>query len=148
MKAKLVLADSARVHSDGTMSMLRGGITNTMVPKGQPPLFRGSIAATIVVELGEQGKHAVRIVCCDEDGKQLFRVEGGINAKETHFSATHIVFDISQKFPKFGRYTFVISVDGQQLDSWPLEIREASEDSPGGNQPPKVGDAPPPDDAV
>ena len=70
MKARLLLAEAATAHPDGTISMLRAGITNVWGDK--PPVqLQASLVTRIESDPGDVGKHAVEIFLIDADGKEV-----------------------------------------------------------------------------
>jgi len=89
MKAKLLLADAAVNHPDGTFSQLRGGIERIYVAPNKPPFLKAALIARIEATVGEKGKHSFRLVCIDEDGSSVLPdLEGNFEERVV----THISF--------------------------------------------------------
>jgi len=125
MKAKLLLADAAVNHPDGTFSLLRGGIERINVAPNKPPFLKAALIARIEATVGEKGKHSFRLVCIDEDGSSVLPdLEGNFEVPEKGGN-THLVLNIQGVFPRLGRYSFIIAVDGHELDRWDIQfVRE------------------------
>lgn len=125
MKGVVLLADAARVHPDGTFSLLRGGIDRVQVPRTQPIHFRGSVLARITGEAGEGGEHDFKIRVINEDGQSIAPdISGLFQIKETGGSAV-VAVDCGFVLPAYGRYSFVLIVNRHQVDSWDLRAVEA-----------------------
>lgn len=121
MKAALILADAARVHPDGTFSLLRGGITQLQVAPGKPATFKGSLIVRMIPSAGETGNHKFKMSCVDEDGNAVMpEVSGGFNVASPPLDAINLAFDFMVTFPKLGTYQFAIVVDQSELDTWVL----------------------------
>lgn len=125
MKAFILLADSASAHPDGTFSLLRAGITEVNIPQGQPTAFHGAFVARIVGTIGDAGQHALAIRITTEDGKAVapdvqgqFTIPGG-------GGSTQVVASFNMGLPAFGRYTFWLSIDRKEADSWEVRVQPA-----------------------
>ena len=131
MKARLLLAESATSHPDGTFSVLRAGVTNVWGDK--PPVnLQASLVTRIDADLGDVGDHRIEIMCMDEDGKEVMpKLEGNFQVARGG-GHNNILLNFGFGFPAFGLYTFVVRVDGMQYDTWTLR---ASPTPPGQNQP-------------
>lgn len=124
MRAVMLVADAAVVHPDNTFSILRGGITETNVPPNRPAMFRGAILVRIEYSAGDKGKHDLRLVCVDEDGKSVAPdITGQLDAKQA--GAAHVALNVQITFPKKGRYTFILSLGKQEKDRWTINVKEA-----------------------
>lgn len=93
--------------------------------KDQPVRFKGALIARITAARAEAGTHGVKIRFVTEDGgsvmpdlKTTFEVppKGG---------PVQMVLDLSMTLPRLGKYEFSLAVDNLELDTWPLEAREA-----------------------
>ena len=130
MKARLLLAESATTHPDGTISMLRAGITNVWGEK--PPVnLQASLVTRIEADLGDVGNHQIEIMCMDEDGKEVMPKLDGQFQVARGGGHNNILLNFGFGFPAFGLYTFVVRVDGMQYDTWTLR---ASPSPPGQGQ--------------
>ena len=124
MKAWIVLADAASAHPDGTFSLLRGGITELNVPKGQPLVFQAAFVARVLGSIGDAGEHRLEIRVTNEDGQPVApNVEGSFSIPAGG-GATQVVASFNLRFPEYGRYTFWLTIDRQQADSWEIRAQE------------------------
>lgn len=126
MKGRLIFADSATGHNDGTVSMLRAGINRVRTSETPIPL-RGTLVATIDAEASERGHHEVEVNCIDEDGnnrlpsvKMSFDVPkgGGRN---------NLIIAINKRVTEFGVYQFNLVIDRHEVDSLLLRIEKLGE---------------------
>ena len=131
MKARLLLAEAATSHPDGTFSVLRAGVTNVWGDK--PPVnLQASLVTRIDADLGDVGDHRIEIMCMDEDGKEVMpKLEGNFQVARGG-GHNNILLNFGFGFPAFGLYTFVVRVDATQYDTWTLR---ASPTPPGQGQP-------------
>ena len=136
MKARLLLAEAATSHPDGTISMLRAGITNVWGEK--PPInLQASLITRIEADLGDVGNHSLEIMCMDEDGKEVMPKLDGQFQVARGGGHNNILLNFGFGFPAFGLYMFVVRVDGVQYDSWSLRAAQApAQGQPGTGQPP------------
>jgi hypothetical protein len=127
VKARLLLAEAATSHPDGTFSVLRAGVTNVWGDK--PPVnLQASLVTRIDADLGDVGDHRIEIMCMDEDGKEVMpKLEGNFQVARGG-GHNNILLNFGFGFPAFGLYTFVVRVDGSQYDTWTLK---ASQTPPG-----------------
>ena len=123
MKAKLLLAEAATGHPDGTISMLRAGITHVWVQ--QPPYgLQASLISRIEAELGDAGSHNFDLRCMNEDGAEVMpKMQGQFNAPQGG-GANNLILNFTTAFPKPGRYTFVLRVDNVQLDACSVQVTQ------------------------
>jgi hypothetical protein len=125
MKGFILLADAARVHPDGTFSLLRGGIDRVNGPRTQPIHFRGSVVTRIFGTLSEAGDHDLRLRLLNEEGQSIQPdITGGFRIPEGGGGAV-AVLDFALILPAFGRYTFSLLVDRHELDTWELRAVES-----------------------
>lgn len=122
MEATLILADAAARHSDGTISLLRGGIDRLRLPRGLPLQLNAALAARIQTTPGESGKvRRFSVVCSDYDGNALsFKVEGEFKVEQG--AAINMVVPVSVTFPKHDHYRFELLVDGTHLAEWAIIV--------------------------
>jgi len=139
VKARLLLAEAATSHPDGTFSVLRAGVTNVWGEK--PPVnLQASLVTRIEADLGDVGDHRIEIMCMDEDGKEVMpKLEGNFQVARGG-GHNNILLNFGFGFPAFGIYTFVVRVDGVQYDTWTLR---ASQAPPGQGMPGQPPPAPP-----
>ena len=132
MRAFLVLSDTARAHSDGTFSLLRGGIGNVQTPSNQAIQFRGSVVARITGNMSEAGSHEFMIRILNEDGQPVAPDMGGTFNVPEGGGAGNVVADFGLILPQPGRYTFALSVDRHEIDTWEIRAEEAPPQSSAG----------------
>ena len=138
MKARLLLAEAATTHPDGTISMLRAGITNVWGEK--PPVnMQASLVTRIEADLGDVGQHQIEIMCMDEDGKEVMPKLDGQFQVARGGGHNNILLNFGFGFPSFGQFTFVVRVDHVQYDTWTLRVSAAP---PGSIQQPQPGHPP------
>ena len=142
MKARLLLAEAATAHPDGTISMLRAGITNVWGEKAPVPL-QASLVTRIEADPGDVGKHAVEIFLIDADGKEVMPKLSGEFEVARGGGHNNIILNFQVQFPALGMFQFVIRVDNVQYDVWSL--RTARPPAQGGlTMPPNAPSEPPP----
>ena len=121
MRAKILLAEAATHHPDGTVSILRSGITHIR-GSGPPYRFKGCLVIRIEGELSDKGMHGFELHCMDEDGGEVlpplkgqFEVPkgGGVNG---------LILGLAVAFKKIGRYVFSLRVDNVGLDTWTVSV--------------------------
>ena len=127
MKAKLILAAAATGHPDGTISMLRAGITHVWGDKPPIPL-KATLVVRIESELSDMGNHDFDIKCMDEDGQQALPPLKGKFAVPQGGGVNNLILGLAVAFQKHGRYVFFVRVDNVELDSWTIAV---------GSRPPK-----------
>lgn len=124
MRGFLIIADAARVHPDGTFSLLRGGVDQVFAPKTQPVQFRGSMVARIAGDLSEAGTHEIQLRILNEDGQTIVPDITGQFAIPDGGGVGVTVIDFALILPAYGRYTFALNVDKQKLDAWEVRATE------------------------
>jgi hypothetical protein len=140
VKARLLLAEAATSHPDGTISMLRAGITNVWGDK--PPVnLQASLITRIEADLGDVGNHKLEIMCMDEDGKEVMPKLDGQFQVARGGGHNNILLNFGFGFPGFGLYTFVVRVDGVQYDTWTLRAAQTPPQAQHPGQPPAPGGA-------
>lgn len=121
VKGKLILAESATNHPDGTVSMLRGFITH-IHGKKPPYTLQGVLVAHIRAEVGDEGSHKFEVRCMDTDGaKALPPLQATINVPAGGGSSV-VVLGLAVQFHKIGDYVFVLRVDNVELDTMLLTV--------------------------
>lgn len=127
MRVTLILAEAATSHPDGTVSMLRAGISRIWYPTEPAPLI-AALVARIETDLSEGGtRHGFAIRLLNEDGQDMAsKLEGHFEAPSGG-GAMHVVLGLQTAFPKYGRYGFHINVDGTRHDTWMLDVQPPPE---------------------
>src|SRR5438477_12304417 len=121
MRAKMILAEAATGHPDGTISVLRAGINQVLVT--QPPYgIQASLVSRIEAEMGDAGAHNFDLRCMNDDGGEVMpKMQGQFTAPQGG-GANNLILNFSTAFPKPGRYTFVLRVDNVQLDACSVHV--------------------------
>jgi hypothetical protein len=118
VKAKLLLGEAATGHPDGTVSILRAGITHAWGDGPQVP-FQGALIARVEADSGDAGPaHTFDLRCMDADGTNIMPPLSGQFIVQKGGGLNNIILGMQMMFPKHGEYTFVLRVDNVQLDSW------------------------------
>lgn len=108
------LADCANKSSDGKLNVM--GLFD-MLYAGDMPVTHPSmqLVLRIRVEPAEiDRQHELEIRCMDEDGQELFKVQGGFSVQAAPGKAAtfdHIVGISNLTLQKFGGYTFPIFIN-------------------------------------
>lgn len=116
-----MLAEAATAHPDGTVSMLRAGITRVQTSQMPMPL-RLSLVASIAAEPSERGKHTLEMNCIDEDGNdRLPAISLQFETPPTG-GTNHLIIAINKKLSEFGVYQFNLVIDREQKASCTLQV--------------------------
>ena len=142
MKAKMLLAEAATGHPDGTISMLRAGITHVWA-HAQPFGLQASLVSRIEAEMGDAGAHNFDLRCMNDDGGEVMpKMQGQFTAPQGG-GANNLILNFSTAFPKPGRYTFVLRVDNVQLDACSVHVAQAPNPQGAPGAPPAPPQNPP-----
>jgi len=127
-----LLADAATVDAAGKLNIL--GIFDRITARAFPaPHPHLSLVLRIGGSMQEAGDHAVEIVLKDPDGKEMVRMNGGVKVPMAPTGAGGLyrvpqVINMDRLlFPKAGRYSFDVAVDGEHHVSIPLFLHEAGQ---------------------
>jgi len=122
-----VLCDAATDYN-GKLNLLGtfDTIYTAQLPAQHPQC---SIATRIAFDRIEEGRHQLRINFVDEDGQSIMppmdvAVEVSFPTDATFLSQNFIVNIQQLKIQKFGHYSIDLSLDGRQLSSIPLAVKE------------------------
>jgi len=142
MKAKMLLAEAATGHPDGTVSMLRAGITHVWTQPNPPYGIQAALVSRIEADLGDTGQHQFDLRCMNDDGAEVIPRLAGHFQVAAGGGANNLILNFNTPLPKPGRYTFVLRVDNVQLDQCTVQVAPA----PQGQQPgmPPMGSPGPP----
>lgn len=113
----LIVADSVRAHNDGTFSLIRGGLTRVTGHRPGPILFRGSILARVFLPGSEEGIERTIQVGLSGPGGDHPDLELAVPA-EIRDCWTNAGVDFALSLEQPGLYTFVLKLDGQELDQY------------------------------
>lgn len=139
-----VCCDAANVSREGKLNLL--GIFNS-IHAAQFPCTHPHLALVLRVEarLGEEGVYGLDIKLADEDGKELFTINGQLTlqgGEPGRPMTAQTIMDINNfQLPRPGTYTFEIFVDQHHVRSVPIHAfaREGAE--PDTTPPTDPGDA-------
>lgn len=121
MKGKLILAEAATSHPDGTFSLLRAGITHVWA-ENPPYGFQGSLVMRIEAEMVDKGTHRFDLRCMNQDGMEVVpSIKGQFDVPQGG-AVNNLVLGIGTPFPGPGTYVFVFRVDDVEQDSWRLHV--------------------------
>jgi hypothetical protein len=131
-----VCCDAANVSREGKLNLL--GIFNS-IHAAQFPCTHPHLALVLRVEarLGEEGVYGLDIKLADEDGKELFTINGQLTlqgGEPGRPMTAQTIMDINNfQLPRPGTYAFEIFVDHHHVRSVPIHAftREGTETSPG-----------------
>jgi hypothetical protein len=126
-----LLADAATVDAAGKLNILGifDRISSTVFPAPHPHL---SLVLRIGGSMKEAGDHTVEIVLRDPDGEEMLRMNGGINipmgptGSGGMYRVPQIINMDRLLFPKPGRYSFDVAVDGEHHVSIPLFLHDST----------------------
>jgi hypothetical protein len=125
MKAKLLLSEAATGHPDGTISMLRAGITHVWTQPNPPYGLQAALVSRIEADLGDAGQHQFDLRCMNDDGAEVMPRLAGQFAVASGGGTNNLILNFNTVFPKPGRYTFVLRVDNVQLDQCSVQVTPA-----------------------
>ena len=133
-----LVADSASDYQ-GKLCVL--GSFDTICARKYPAMHpHCSIALRLLFRTGDEGKHALRILLIDQDGKQVLQ-EGGPKIEFNMAEPPATVFFWSQNFifnfaglslPSTGQYSFDVLYDGKIVSRIPLQVVELQQPTPQG----------------
>lgn len=122
----IIVCESATRHSDGTFSLLRGGIDNWVAAQF-PVNILFTFVVTVELSLSETNQmHTAGLDIIDEDGKRLVpqaKIQFSSNRSSDQISfRNNIMGTINLTVPKPGRHSMDISVDGNPLGSYEFMV--------------------------
>lgn len=124
-----VLADAANMTGNGKLNVLGIFDNFTLGPDfpATSPTF--AIVFRVILHPSELGKHELLIRFADQDGKELAKLEGHIQAdrKKLTPKPAHVpvIFQAQVKIPGPGDYVFDLLINGRWEKSIPLEVIRA-----------------------
>lgn len=126
MKGKLILAEHATVHPDGTFSVLKAGIDRMKAAKVPAP-FKATLVVRIEPDVADQGEHTFDIRCMDADGKQVLTGQRGQFQAHAGGGAINLIIGMAGSFPKLGDYGLYLRIDNVEVDSWTVRVVAAKD---------------------
>src|SRR5207244_12291951 len=126
VKAKLLLAETGTRHADGTISLLRMGITHVW-GKALPARFEGVLVVRIEATRIDAGKHEFEVVAMLQDGQEFARRLRGEFEVPKGGGNVNVILRFVTQFPKYDEYTFAALVDKGEQDQITLHVRPDSE---------------------
>lgn len=121
MKARLILADAATAHPDGTFSVLRAGITHIW-GEAPPYAIQGALVVRIEAEMVDKGPHRFDIRCMNQDGAEAMPSIQGTFEVPQGGGVNNFVLSFSGAFLKPGTYLYSIRVDEVEQDRWTVHV--------------------------
>lgn len=123
-----VCCDAANVSREGKLNLL--GIFNSL-HAAEFPCTHPHLALVLRVEarIGEEGIHPIEIKLADEDGHEVFKVNGQISlqgAQPGRPMTAQTIIDINNfQLPRSGTYAFEIFIGGHHARSVAIHALEA-----------------------
>lgn len=129
--ALAVICDAANVSREGKLNLL--GIFNSIHADGFPATHPHlSLVLRVEARLGEEGTYPLEIRFVDEDGGELFKVEGQValqGARPGRPMTAQTIMDINNfQLPRPGTYAFEIFLDHRHVRSVTVHALESSEE--------------------
>lgn len=125
-----ILADAATVDAAGKLNIL--GVFDRISTGGFPAQHpRIALVLRFGASMKEAGNHRVEIVLRDPDGEEVVRLNGEIKvgvgppAEGGRIRVPQVINMERLVFPRAGRYSFDVSVDGEHQVSVPLFLHDA-----------------------
>lgn len=126
MKVRMLLAEAATTHPDGTMSILRSGITK--VWGKEPPIqLQACLAIRVDCDIADAGDHQFDIRCMDADGQELLPKLAGQFTVPPGGAVQNLTFSFSAAFHKPVNAVFVMRIDNVECDRWSLDVVQSDE---------------------
>lgn len=124
-----VCCDAANVSREGKLNLL--GIFNS-IHAAEFPCTHPHLALVLRVEarLGEEGTYPLEIRLVDEDGQQLFHINGQLSlqgAEPGRPMTAQTIMDINNlQLPRPGTYAFEVRLDGRRSRSVDIHAFKSS----------------------
>lgn len=125
-----MLCDAATVR-EGLLNVIGGGISQTTLP-AFPGSVQFQVALRVVFEGDELKRepHELQVTLTDPDGGELERLRaefqvGRVEGWPLDEAAVALPLVIATELSKPGTYQIEATIDGNQLVSLPLDVREA-----------------------
>lgn len=135
MEVTLLLADAARAHGDGTVSLLRGGIDRVVSDREDGIGFKASLVVRIRGDVGDAGPHLACVqLISDGEPRRIFHTPSQEFQFPDQGGAYMLVADLAIQFPRRGAYRFEALVDDEVRATWPISVGgpPSNRDSGGG----------------
>lgn len=127
----VAVCDHVLVGADGKPSLI--GVFSDIQAQSVPvTLPRLAFAARILFTADEAGKtYRIEVVIKDPKGNELARPGGEITVPPAPNNIDSLAADLPMLFdmfglPEFGRYTFMLEVDGKQTAGVQIAVRQAT----------------------
>jgi hypothetical protein len=133
VKAKMLVAEAATLHPDGTMSILRAGITHLWAV-APPFALQGALVVRIDADGADKGPHRFDIRCMNEDGGDVMPSINGQFDVPQGGAGNNLILGFNLAFPNPGTFVFVVRVDDVQRDSWNLLVTQGQPRLPGSKE--------------
>jgi hypothetical protein len=122
MKAKLLLAETAAIHPDGTVSLLRMGITNVWGPAFPVPL-EAALVVRVEASMAEAGQHQVEVVGLTADGQPFMPKLDGQFQVPAAGGESNLIIRFSVGFRAYGDYMIAVLIDRTEFDRITLKVK-------------------------
>ena len=128
MKVRALLAETAAAHQDGTVSILRAGITRVWGEK--PPVhLQGCLVVRIEGDLTDKGSHQFDVRCMDEDGAEVMPKLSGQFAVPQGGAVQNLLLVFGTQFERLGTYVFTVRIDNAEQDRWSIKVVQRGVDA-------------------
>lgn len=130
----LIVADQANIdRSTGKLNLL-GAFSRIYAKQFPAEHSRMALAIVLQAELGDHhDQRMLEVELEDEDGEKLVRVKGPFEFPKTGTGEAeqfHAVLELNEvTFPHPGYYRFVVSVDGEFIESTSIELVQRDQPS-------------------
>lgn len=123
MHARMFFADAAVSHGDGTITIVRGGITKAFISEGAPRVFSGAFVVQLSLSEQDAGKHTVSIEIKDSEGNPLEqKFVHELEAKPSQSEFNLILNLPGLTFPALGDCSFDVDIDNKAVKSVKLSV--------------------------
>ena len=127
----VAVCDHVLVGADGKPSLI-GVFSDIQAVQVPVTLPRLSFAARLLLTGDETGRtYKAEVVIKDPKGQELARPGGEINVPQVPAGVDSIAIDLPMIFdmfglPEFGRYTFMLEIDGEAKAGVQIAVREGA----------------------
>ena len=126
----VAVCDHVLVGADGKPSLI-GVFSDIQAPQVPVTLPRLAFAARLLFTADEAGKtYKIEVVISDPKGNEIARPGGEISVPQAPIGIDSLAADLPMLFdmfglPDYGRYTFMLTVDGKATAGVQVAVRQA-----------------------
>ena len=126
----VAVCDHVLVGADGKPSLI-GVFSDIQAPQVPVTLPRLAFAARLLFTADEAGKtYKIEVVITDPKGNEIARPGGEISVPQAPIGIDSLAADLPMLFdmfglPDYGRYTFMLTVDGKPTAGVQVSVRQA-----------------------